>query len=74
MEFSPEPDDDDIHQDITGYTRQKLEALESFDETNSYGDSSSLGKRDSATFITNSNSFQDSPIGTPSSNSDMEDK
>ena len=74
MEFSPEPDDEDIRRDIAGFTRQKLETLESFDDT-SIGDSSSIGKRDSATFIiTNSNSFQDSPIETPSSNSDTEDK
>jgi len=71
MEFSPEPDEEDMRKD-EHYSRPKLEPIESFDDTNSCSDSNSLGKRESALFILmNSNSFQDSLV--ESSNSD-EDK
>lgn len=54
MEFSPEPDEEDLR---TAFTKPRLETIESFDETN-FDDTESLGHRDSSAFMPNS--FQDS--------------
>lgn len=80
MEFSPEPDDEDLS--AADYTKRRLEPIESFGETNSLEDTNSLGHRDSinqtdpllprdpssSSFM--GSSFQDSTIDTGSSNSD----
>lgn len=80
MEFSPEPDDEDLAPD---YPKSRLETIEANDETNSLEDTSSLGHRDSITpadplaqrdsssFM--ASSYQDSNIDTGSSNSDVDD-
>lgn len=80
MEFSPEPDDEDLTAD---YTKRRLEPIESFGETNSLEDTNSLGHRDSinqtdpllqrdSSSSLMANSYQDSTIDTGSSNSDVD--
>ena len=74
MEFSPEPDDEDLTAD---YPKRRLETIESYGETNSLEDTNSIGHRDSisqtdpnsSSYI--ANSYQDSNID--SSNSDCDD-
>lgn len=81
MEFSPEPDDEDL---TTDYTKRRLEPIESYGETNSLEDANSLGHRDSMTQADSlgqgdhsssyvPSSYQDSTIDTGSSNSDVDD-
>ena len=77
MEFSPEPDDEDL---TTDYPKPRLETIESIDET-ILEDTSSLGHRDSisqtyplaqqdsSSYM--ASSYQDSTID--SSNSDGDD-
>lgn len=80
MEFSPGPDDEELP--TPDYTKQRLETIESYDETASLEDTNSLGRRDSIgqrDFLgqrdlpLTTNSYQDSTIDTGSSNSDGED-
>lgn len=75
MEFSPEPDDEDL---TVAYSKRRLETIESYDETNSLEDTNSIGHRDSisqtdprdsSSYI--ATSYQDSNID--SSNSDCDD-
>ena len=81
MEFSPEPDDEDL---TAVYTKRQLETIESFGETNSLEDTNSLGhrdsinqtdpllQRDSSSSLMVNSSYQDSTIDTGSSNSDAD--
>ena len=73
MEFSPEPDDEDLAS--TDYSKQRLETIVSYDETNSLEleDTNSLGRRDSMQTDQLANSYQDCTLDTGSSNSDGDD-
>ena len=74
MEFSPGLDDEDLPTDYNA--KERLETIESIDETNSLEDTNSLGHRDSLAqreISLTANSYQDSTIDTGSSNSDGED-